>query len=60
MVLVFTKEELANCSLTGKISNAHTGYVTKPKPALDPFKVRAVVGESVFVLLRFMYQYKLI
>lgn len=53
MVLVFTKDELANCSLTGKMSNAHGGHVTKLKPALDAFKVRAIVGKSVFIV---MYQ----
>ncbi|XP_067204815.1 BEN domain-containing protein 6-like [Linepithema humile] len=40
--VMFTKEELASCSLTGKIPNTMKGTATKAKPRLDPNRIEAI------------------
>lgn len=44
--VMFTKEELASCSLTGKIPNTMKGTATKAKPRLDPNRIEAIEGKD--------------
>lgn len=45
--VVFTKEELASSSLTGKVANTMKGTNVTPKARLHPKRLEAVEGNSI-------------
>jgi len=44
--VVFSKEELASSSLTGKVANTMKGANIIPKPALNPKRLEAIEGNN--------------
>ncbi|KAG8181913.1 hypothetical protein JTE90_007793 [Oedothorax gibbosus] len=43
LAVIFSTDELSSCSLTGKMSNAHSSKNVSAKPALDAEKVRGII-----------------
>jgi hypothetical protein len=45
--VVFSKEELASSSLTGKVANTMKGTNVIPKARLDPKRLEAIEGKNI-------------